>query len=215
MDTKPTKLSVSLRKPYRHSHHESNELLKDSTNPSALLQPRLQHFSKPVSLPEQEKTGKGVVAVNTNESSQWALRYFNEWAGNNCSLAPYDPMPMDLLASHDGDLVCKWLCLFLMETKRTDGSLYLLSLLRSLVCGINHILQSNQAPFSVVDKCDSQFSPLLKTLDSLSSELHHSGVGVAKNSAKVIEVERENCSGKKACWGFRHQKFYSAQCSFM
>ena len=80
VDVEPTKLSLSLKKPYHHNHQEprSNELLKGSTNSSTLLQPKLQHFSKPVSSPEQEKVGNGVVPDNTNASTQWALRNFNE-----------------------------------------------------------------------------------------------------------------------------------------
>ena len=107
----------------------------------------------------------------------------------------------DLLASHDAELVCKWLSRFLMETRKTDGSLYPPSSLRSLICGVNHILQSNQAPFSVVDKGDPRFRPFLKTLNSLSSELHRSGVGVIKNSAKVIEIEHERLFWEKGLLG--------------
>ena len=33
-----------------------------------------------------------------------------------------------------------------------DGSLYPPSLLKSLICGLNRILQSNEASFSVADK---------------------------------------------------------------
>ena len=164
VDAKPTKLSLSLKKPYHHSYQEprSNRPLRNGTNSSTLLQPGLQYFSKPVSSPERKKTGKGVVPDNIDASTQWALRNFNEWAGNHYSLAPEYAVPKDLLASHDADLVCKWLCQFLMETRKIDSLLYPLSSLRSLIRGINHILQSNQAPFSVVDKCDSQFHPLLK-----------------------------------------------------
>ena len=132
---------------------------------------------------------------------QWALRSFNEWAANRCSVVPNDPVPKDLLASHNADLVCKWLCLFLIETRKTDGSVYPPSSLRSLICGVNRILQNNQAPFSVVDKGDPRFRPLLKTLDSLSSELHRSGVGVAKNSAKVIESDHESLFWEKGLLG--------------
>ena len=64
--------------------------------------------------------------------------------------------------------------------------------MRSLICVVNHALQSNQTLFSVVDKYDCHFCPELKTLDSSSSELHHSGVAVAKSSAKLIEVQHEN-----------------------
>ena len=110
--SKPTtKLSLSLKKPYNSScQTSSNAPLKDSTNSSTLLQPRIQRFSKPISSPEWEKVGKGVVPENTSASTQWALRNFNELVANRCSVVPNDPVPKDLLASHNADLVCKWLC---------------------------------------------------------------------------------------------------------
>ena len=90
-----------------------------------------------MSLPEEEKVGKGVVSDNTDASTQWVLRNFNEQAGNCCSLAPDDPVPKDLLASHDVDLVCKWFFRFSMETRKTDGTMHPLSSLRSLIYGVN------------------------------------------------------------------------------
>ena len=92
------------------------------------------------------------------------------------------------------------------ETRKTDGSLYPPSSLRSLICGLNRVLQSNQAPFSLVDKGDSRFRPLLKTLDSLSSELHRSGVGAIRNSAKVIEIEHERIFWEKGLLGMSTPK---------
>ena len=201
--SKPTaKLSLLLKKPYNSScQTSSNAPLKDSTNSFTPLQPRIQRFSKPVSSPEREKVGKGVIPENTDACTQWALRNFNEWAANHCSVVPNDPVPKDLLVSKNADLVCKWLCRFLIETRRPDGSVHPPSSLRSLICGVYCILQNNQAPFSVVDKGDPRFCPLLKTLDSLSSELHHSGVGVAKNSAKVIESDHESLFWEKGLLG--------------
>ena len=98
MESLLIKLSLLLKKPYHRSHQEpwSNGPLKDSTNSSALLQQRLQCFLKPVSSPEWEKAGKGVVPDNTDASTQWALRNFNEWAGNRCPLVPDDSVPKDL-----------------------------------------------------------------------------------------------------------------------
>ena len=76
VDVKPTKLLLLLKKRYCHNHQEpwSNGPLKDCTNSSTLL----QHFSEPLSLPEQEKVGKGVIPDNTDASTRWALRNFNK-----------------------------------------------------------------------------------------------------------------------------------------
>ena len=93
-----------------------------------------------------------------------------------------------------------------METRKTDGSPYPPSTLRSLISGLNRVLQSNQAPFSVLDKGDYRFRNLLKTLDSLSSELHSAGIGATKNSAKVIEVEHEHIFWQKGLLGYSTPK---------
>ena len=53
-------------------------------------------------------------------------------------------MPKDLLASHDADLICKWLFRCLMETRKTDGTMHPLSSLRSLICEVNCVLDKEQ-----------------------------------------------------------------------
>ena len=195
MKLSPPRLSLSLNKLSRRGY-TSNAPLKDCTNSSEL------YFSMPVSSPERVKASKGVIPGNTEASSQWALRNFTEWSVNCCSLIPDDPVLKELLASHDAYLVCKWLCRFVLETRKTDGSFYPPSTLRSLLSGLNRVVQSNQVPFSVLDKGDTRFRPLLKTLDSLSSELHRSGIGVTKNSAKVIELEHENLFWRNGLLGY-------------
>ena len=75
------------------------------------------------------------------------------------------------------------------------------------------MLQSNQAPFSVLDKDDYRFCNLLKTLDSLSSELHSAGIGATKNSAKVIEVEHEHMFWQKGLLGYSTPKIL--QCTVL
>ena len=149
-------------------------------------------LAKPISSPEREKAAGGVVPGNTEANTQWAVRNFNAWALNRSFVNPSEAVPTDLLHSHNPQLVCKWLCRFLMETRKSDGSLYPPASLRSLVCGLNRVLQKNKAPFSVVDKSDHRFQDLLKTLDSLSSKLHRQGVGAVKQSAKVIDPKHED-----------------------
>lgn len=72
--------------------------------------------------------------------------------------------------------------------------------------GVNHVLQSNGAPFSVLDKADHRFRDLLKTLDTVSSELHKHGVGATKHSAEVIDPEHEDVFWEKGLLGFTTPK---------
>ena len=176
----PKRLRLSLS---RKTQLSSVCPLKESTNQCGK---GANHFAKPVNSPEREKAAKGVVPTNTEANTQWALRNFNAWTLNRSFVDSSEAVPTDLLQSHDAELVCKWLCRFLMETRKSDGSPYPPASLRSLICVLNRVLQSNKAPFSVVDKSDYRFRDLLKTLDSLSSELHRQGIGAVRHSAKVI-----------------------------
>ena len=76
-------------------------------------------FAKPKTSPERQEADVGVVPNNTHNSSQWALQNFNTWATNRSSLG--HQVPERLLESHDAKLLCKYLSLYVMETRRDDG----------------------------------------------------------------------------------------------
>ena len=62
-------------------------------------------------------------------------------------MGPSYVVPGDLLRRHDADLVCKYLCLFIMETRRENGKMYPPSSFHCLVSEINRVLQANNATF--------------------------------------------------------------------
>ena len=165
-----------------------------------------RRFAQPVESPEREKAAKGVIPAKTAASTQWALKNFNDWAHNRSFVDSAEAVPSNLFSSHDAELVCKWLSSFVLETRKSDGSPYPPATLRSLVSGLNRVLQSNKAPFSVLDKSDHRFRDFLKTLDSLSSELHRQGVGVSKNSAKVIDPSHEDIFWASSLLGYSSPK---------
>ena len=103
-----------------------------------------------------------------------------------------------------------------METWRIDRSQYPPSTLRSLLSGVNRLLQENKAPFSILDKGDHRFKDLLHTLDTMCSNLHRQGIGATKNSAKVIELHHKDIYyGKRVSLGFLHLEYYSTLCVSM
>ena len=128
--------------------------------------------------------------------------YFEAWTKDRLNGSPDDPVPADLLKSHDPGLVCKWLCRFVLETRKDNGEPYPPATLRCLLSGINRVLQRNNAPFSILDKGDVRFKDLTKTLDTISSELHRQGIGAKKHSAEVITSEHEDAFWKTGLLGF-------------
>ena len=183
-------------------HHSVPAPLKDATNQPAIA----NRFADPVTSPERERAAKGVIPAKTESSTQWAVRTFNSWALNRSFVAPTEAVPTDLLESQDPQLICKWLCRFALEARKSIGSPYPPASLRSLVCGLNRVLQRNKAPFSVMDKADYRFHDLQKTLDSVSSDLHRQGVGAVKQSAKVIDPKDEDIFWQKGLLGYSSPK---------
>ena len=142
---KRSKLSMSLKKDSKAGKITPLPL-KDCSNNS-------KGFGL-VSSPDREKASKGVVPAKTEANSQWAFKNFMEWSNHRNLLEPHNPVPKNLLECHDADLVCKWLCRYLLETRKTDGSHYPPASLRSLICGLNRTMQGNQVPFCVLSKDD-------------------------------------------------------------
>ena len=94
----------------------------------------------------------------------------------------------------------------MLETRREDKKPYPPSTIRNLVSGLNRVLQSNKAPFSVLNRGDVRFRELVNTLDSVSSKLHSEGVGVSKDSAVVIDVKHEDLFWEKGLLGYSTPK---------
>lgn len=198
-ETKRKKLSLSLSKGIKKTEerplHDSTNIV-DSTAPSTSTR-----FGSPASEQELGVAAKGVVPNNTVCSTRWAENTFRTWAVERNRMCPEDPVPLDLLKSHDAKLVSKNLCKFVMETRREDGKLYPPASLRCLLSALNRILQDNKAPFSVFDKKDLQFRDLMRTLDTVSSELHREGIGAQHKSASVITYEDENVLWERGLLG--------------
>ena len=116
----------------------------------------IQRFAAPVSPASLEKAAKGVVPTNTEASTAWARNNFNACTKNRPCFGD-ERIPAGLLQSHDSNLVCTWLCRFVTETRKTDGSVYPPATLRSLLSGLKRILLGTTTPFSVLDKTDPRF----------------------------------------------------------
>ena len=143
---------------------DDGSVFKDSTN--------TRRFSSPSSEKKLREAAKGVVPKNTVNNTRWAENNFLAWAKERNKCVVDDPVPLDLLESQDADLVNKYLCRYILETQRENGSHYPPGTIRSLLSALNRIMQRNKAPFSVFDKNDLRFCDLMHTLDTISSDLH-------------------------------------------
>ena len=83
-------------------------------------------FSTMVRDDEVSSMSKGYVPPNTQKNTDWAVKNFGTWHDQRNEKVSSDDekCPPDLLSSTAAVLLSKWLCLFVNETRRSDGTLY-------------------------------------------------------------------------------------------
>ena len=102
--------------------------LQDSTNQTRL--------AKLVDASVLQEAAKEVIPLKIEQSTRWVVKNFDCWV-HSWSSSSFEVVLLDLLRSHDAELVCKWLCYFVLEMRKTDGSRYPPATVRSLVSGLN------------------------------------------------------------------------------
>ena len=74
---------------------------------------------------------------NSARSSKWATTNLKEWYVDYNSRNPDTECPVDILSpSCSEELLNKWLCVYVVETRNQDGNLYPPKTVYTLVCGI-------------------------------------------------------------------------------
>ena len=174
------RLSLSLKKPLEESNHR---------------------FASPTKPDRISAAAEGVVPANTRNSTNWALRMFLSWAEERNKRDQERKIESDILSCGVADRVSFVMRLFVLEVRKADGGKYPPSTLRNLLSGLNREMKKNKVEFSIMDKTDHRFRELHLTLDSICSELHRTGIGVKRNSARVISVEDEAVFWEKGSLG--------------
>ena len=129
-----------------------------NTKPHITSNALQNRFASLVSENHLKKADTGVVPANTRSNLQQAERNFIEWEKQHNQQELEDPEPLDLLQSHDAELVYKTICKFVVETRNSSGQHYPPATIRSLLSGINHTMKENKASFSILDKDAQSFA---------------------------------------------------------
>jgi hypothetical protein len=134
------------------------------------------------------------VPKNTEKSTQWALRCFNEWKTSRIQSTGKGP-PDDIFSSSDisSKEVCKWLCHFFSEVRKADGSKYCPRSLSSLLAGLQRHIE-NISPTDAalrIQSSEGEFKPLHTLLDNLYKDLHTQGIGTSTVQSEVVSFEEE------------------------
>jgi len=130
---------------------------------------------------------------NTEYSTKWALKNFNEWKTERNSSFPDNPVPESLLEEADAEQLNKWLSYYVAETRNTNGECYPPATLYQLLCGLlRHMRLANPATPNFLDKKDSRFRGLQTVVDNTFKKLRAEGIGCNSKHTETLSKEEEN-----------------------
>ena len=134
---------------------------------------------------------KGPVVPNTEKSTAWALRTFNDRRSErNKQSATGDICPLGLLEKPEAEKLNFWLSCFVVEVRRKDGEPYPAHTLYLLLAGLLRYGQSKSklCP-NFMDKSDCGFSELSGVCESVSRQLRKDVVGASVKHTAIISPE--------------------------
>ena len=158
----------------------------------------LKKSRKPRFQPVSEDKLKGMtvpyVPKNTEQSSKWAMTNFREWFDSYNERNAENTCPEEVLSpSCRSDVLCKWLCVFVTETRSKFGKPYPPKTIMSLLAGIlRHMRHSNPDYPNFLSKESTSFVSFQVTLDNLFKILRSDGVGAHSGQTEGISSEEEN-----------------------
>ena len=178
---------------------EPHLLLPDPTysSRSAPSQPhpvaKKMRFST-VSASELERLSEPFIPKQTEKATKWAVDNFSSWLEYNNSTVDGEKCPPNLLEDMTPVLLNKWLSVYIVETRKTNGELYPPATIHSLLSGLLRHMRNIDAQRSpnIFAKNDPRFQVLHTTMDSIYRQLRAQGVGATKHSAEVFSKEDEN-----------------------
>ena len=141
---------------------------------------------------EMEELSKGIVPVSTTKATKWAVSTFEQWYTARNTQDELEKVPTDILTSTDPEVLNKYLSLFAVEARKTNGDSYPPATLHQLLCGIlRHMRAINSECPNFLDKKDGKFKKLQSTLDSLFHNLHSEGIGKQIKHAEIFTSDNE------------------------
>ena len=146
-------------------------------------------FSFDTTVDELEKLMEGECPSNTAKNNEWAYRNFETWRTARNRRFPEAKCPDDVFSSKE--LACEWLCKYLTETRKSDGSDYTPRSLYLLLGGIQRYVRRLHPKKEFNLFTDQEFKPLKNLCDSLFKRLHSKGIGASLKATAVLSTDDE------------------------
>ena len=154
--------SLQLKRPRREQKSDKNgkrskEVDQENHEVASKADER---FSFDTTANELDAFKEGECPLNTTKNTEWALKNFEEWRVARNRNYTSEQCPPEVLKSQDFEEVCDWLCKFVAETRKADGTQYTPRSLKMLLMGIQRHLRKLHPKVEISLFSDSVFRPL-------------------------------------------------------
>ena len=173
---------------------EDKENLPQSAEPEAkraklsLSLPK-DRFSFSVDDRDLEEAMKKYSVKNTTLNNKWALKNFEDWfkAKRNTTQEP-----LNLLLTDDPAVLCDTLCVYIKETRKTDGTPYSPKTLYLLLAGLQRQIRLNKGRASSINIfSDPRLEKFHNVCDHEFRRLHQSGIGTETKHTEPLTKDDE------------------------
>ena len=150
-----------------------------------------ERFSFDVTRDELAVFQHGECPVNTAKTTEWALRNFESWRVARNEKHPDEPCPSDILQCTNHSQLCEWLCKFISETRKSDGTEYTPRSLYLLLSAIQRNIRAIHPDQEINIFQEPVFKPLKNVCDSVFRRLHSKGIGTETKATPVLSDNEE------------------------
>ena len=197
METTKGKKSLSLKRKREKvlPSAEASEELSGKRNSDD------DRFDFNITSDDLSKFMEGSTPANTEKSTIWAMRNFEEWRRARNLKFPNDTCPEDIFVESDKSKTCEWLCRFISETRKSDGEEYTPRSLYLILAGIQRHIRKLRPLDTINIFEDVQFKALKNVCDSIFKRLHRKGIGTETKETAVLSRDDEDALWDKGvCW---------------
>ena len=170
---------------------------KENLDPVPSKKPKLslsrKNRFKVVSEGQLSSMTKQSVPRNTEKSSKWAVKNLQEWYEDYNSRNPDERCPEEILSPVcSKQVLAKWLCVFVNETRSRTGDLYPPKTVQAILGGILRSMRIQNPEYpNFFNKDDPLFTDFNITVDNLFKMLRSEGVGAQCGHTEGISSEEE------------------------
>ena len=154
-------------------------------------------FAKPVSSKDIEQVMKSAVPEKTQQDNKYCAKLWHDWVSYRRKETNVIIPSLHNITSTE---LQHWMCPFILEVRKKDGSVFLPNTLHHICCGIMRFVRANGIPTIDIFK-DKEFAQFRKVLDSEMKRLQSAGIGTTQRQAEPITFAEEEILWEKGILG--------------